>query len=79
MQISAALSIQTSTIGGSASGSFLDSDKFKQSDINFFIQVKVTNQTRMAKDYTEFNRLGVVQKDHTKFTEIYGVSNLADV
>jgi hypothetical protein len=44
MNISGSLSIKTSTIGGKASGSYVDSDKFKSSDINFHLQVRVTNQ-----------------------------------
>jgi len=71
MNVSASLSIKTGTIGGSASRAYIDSDKFKTSDLNFFIQVKVTNQCHLARDYTQFRKL----KDFplTKFTEIYGV------
>ena len=44
MNISAALSIKAGTISGHASGKYIDTDKFKESDLNFLIQVKVTNQ-----------------------------------
>lgn len=44
MNISGSLSIKTAQIGGKASGSYIDSDKFKSSDINFHLQVRVTNQ-----------------------------------
>lgn len=44
MNISGSLSIKTATIGGKANGQYVDSDKFKSSDINFHLQVKVTNQ-----------------------------------
>ena len=44
MNISGSLSIKTATIGGKANGSYVDSDKFKSSDINFHLQVRVTNQ-----------------------------------
>jgi hypothetical protein len=71
MNVSASLSIKTGTIGGSASGTYIDSDKFKSSDLNFFIQVKVTNQSHMARDYTKFQKLK--EFPLTKFTEIYGV------
>lgn len=47
MNISAALSISTNTIGGQASGSYIDSDKFKESDMNYFVQVKVSNQKKV--------------------------------
>ncbi|CAO2650018.1 Nn.00g013100.m01.CDS01 [Neocucurbitaria sp. VM-36] len=70
MNVSASLSIKTGTIGGSASGTYIDSDKFKASDLNFFIQVKVTNQSYMARDYTKFQKLK--EFPLTKFTEIYG-------
>lgn len=72
MNVSASLSIKTGTIGGSASGTYIDSDKFKTSDLNFFIQVKVTNQTHMARDYVNFQKLN--EFPLTKFTDIYGVS-----
>lgn len=51
MNISGSLSIKTSTIGGKASGSYVDSDKFKSSDINFHLQVKVTNQMWVANHF----------------------------
>lgn len=44
MNISGSLSIKYGAIGGSGKGSFVDSDKFKESDLNFFISVKVINQ-----------------------------------
>ncbi|KAL7911420.1 hypothetical protein GGI35DRAFT_492688 [Trichoderma velutinum] len=69
MNISASLSIKTATIGGAASGSFIDSDKFKESDMNFFIQVKVVNQVIFGEDYTEFQD---VLPPGAKFTEVYG-------
>lgn len=72
MNVSASLSIKTGTIGGAVSGTYIDSDKFKASDLNFFIQVKVTNQTHMARDYTQFQKLKSFPL--TRFTEIYGVS-----
>ncbi|KAJ9613426.1 hypothetical protein H2200_003368 [Cladophialophora chaetospira] len=70
MNISASMSIKTNTIGGSASGSFVDSDKFKESDLNFFIQVKVVNQSRTDHDYTEFMPVSGVPR--TRFTDVYG-------
>lgn len=70
MNISGSLSIKTATIGGTASGQFVDSDKFKSSDINFFLQVKVTNQIHDAKTYNIFNKISsVTQAD---FPNVYG-------
>jgi hypothetical protein len=50
MCISGSLSIKAGKIGGSGKGSFVDSDKFKESDLNFYISVKVVNQTVNSKD-----------------------------
>ncbi|RSL47245.1 hypothetical protein CEP54_013484 [Fusarium duplospermum] len=69
MNISASLSIKTATIGGGASGQFIDSDKFKESDINFFVQVKVVNQAIIGEDYTEFQPVLPVG---VNFNEVYG-------
>jgi hypothetical protein len=55
MNISAALSINTNMIGGSANGTYIDSDKFKQSDINYFVQVRVTNQRLDMKPRSKLN------------------------
>lgn len=74
MNISGALSIQTATVGGKGSGSYVDSDKFKESDINFHLQVKVVNQIQKSEPYTLFNKIHTVQpKD---FTAVYGVLGL---
>ncbi|KAF4341606.1 hypothetical protein FBEOM_4508 [Fusarium beomiforme] len=72
MNISGSLSIKTSTIGGKASGSYVDSDKFKSSDINFHLQVRVTNQIHDAKDYCIFNKIESLKDD--RFAEVYGDS-----
>ncbi|KAI8622938.1 hypothetical protein F5Y19DRAFT_482243 [Xylariaceae sp. FL1651] len=42
MSLSAALSIKTASAGDSLSGSYVDADRFKESDINSFVQVKDT-------------------------------------
>jgi hypothetical protein len=57
ISISAALSIKSAAAGGGASGSYVDADKFKESDINFFVRVKVTNQVIMAEDVTKFQAI----------------------
>ena len=72
MNISGSISIKTSTVGGKANGSYIDSDKFKQSDINFHLQVKVTNQNHYAPNYRLFNKLNEIGQE--KFNEVYGVS-----
>ncbi|KAI9163802.1 hypothetical protein HJFPF1_05429 [Paramyrothecium foliicola] len=70
MNISGSLSIKTATIGGKANGSYVDSDKFKSSDINFHLQVKVTNQIHEPPEYCIFNKISKVKKE--EFAEVYG-------
>jgi hypothetical protein len=43
MSVLASLSIKAGKVGGSGKGSFVDSDKFKESDLNFYISVKVVS------------------------------------
>jgi hypothetical protein len=73
MNVSAALSIKTGTIGGTATGKFIDSDKFKESELNFFIQVSVTNQEHMPYDYDKFEPIQGLPSG--RFNEVYGVCN----
>ncbi|KAJ5263841.1 hypothetical protein N7478_011446 [Penicillium angulare] len=70
MNISGSLSIKTATIGGKANGSYVDSDKFKSSDINFHLQVKVTNQVVEPGNYCIFNKIPQIHQE--RFNEIYG-------
>ncbi|KAK4205404.1 hypothetical protein QBC40DRAFT_320121 [Triangularia verruculosa] len=70
MNISGSLSIKTATIGGKANGSYVDSDKFKASDLNFHLQVKVTNQIHEPPEYSIFNKISNVEKH--EFPEVYG-------
>ena len=72
MSVSGSLSIKAAKIGGSGRGSFVDSDKFKQSDLNFYISVKVINQTINFKDALVYNPLRSVDK--ANFQEVYGDS-----
>lgn len=74
MNISGSLAIKIDAIGGggAAEGHFIDSNKFKDSDINYHIHVKVTNQKLIADDITQFNPIRNVQP--TQFTQTYGDS-----
>lgn len=72
MSVSGSLSIKAARIGGSGRGSFVDSDKFKESDLNFYISVKVVNQTLNFKDALVYNPLRSV--DAVNFQEVYGDS-----
>ncbi|KAJ4006386.1 hypothetical protein NW766_010472 [Fusarium irregulare] len=70
MNISGSLSIKYGTIGGSGKGSFVDSDKFKESDLNFFISVKVINQSINIKDALVYQALPSVNEKN--FVEVFG-------
>jgi hypothetical protein len=70
LNVSAALSVKVGNITGSGSGSYIDEDKVKESEINFIIQVKVTNLTTKLPINVEFNEIPL--KDPNDFTKIYG-------
>ncbi|KAJ4024669.1 hypothetical protein NW766_000909 [Fusarium irregulare] len=70
MNISGSLSIKYGSIGGKGKGSFVDSDKFKESDLNFFISVKVINQSINIKDALVFQ--GLPSVDDTNFRSVFG-------
>ncbi|KAF8212688.1 hypothetical protein K438DRAFT_1662231 [Mycena galopus ATCC 62051] len=74
LNVSGSLQIKLEAIGGGgkASASFLDSNKFKESDINYFIQVRVTNQHLTAPDLTEFQPIPNVPS--SEFNRVYGDS-----
>ncbi|KAJ7700955.1 hypothetical protein B0H16DRAFT_1332585 [Mycena metata] len=74
MNISGSLEIKCDAIGGGggASAHFIDSNKFKESDLNYFIQVKVTNEQLVAHDVTEFSPIANVSD--ADFTRVYGDS-----
>lgn len=44
----------------------------KESDINYFVRVKVVNQTLIAPDLTRFNTLPHNTVTGARFTDIYG-------
>ncbi|KAM0490561.1 hypothetical protein ACHAP8_011466 [Fusarium lateritium] len=70
MNISGSLSIKYGAIGGCGKGSFIDSDKFKESGLNFFISVKVINQSINIKDALIYQALPSV--DEKNFVEVFG-------
>lgn len=75
MCISGSLSIKAGKIGGSGKGFFVDLDKFKQSDLNFYISVKVVNQTINFKDALIFNSVRSMTSEN--FKKIFGDSFIA--
>jgi len=74
MCISGALSVKMAKIGGSGRGSFVDSDKFKQSDLNFYISVKVVNQTINFKDALVYNHMRSCEPGSDDWKKVYGDS-----
>ncbi|KAK7435786.1 hypothetical protein VKT23_019484 [Stygiomarasmius scandens] len=74
LNVSGSLQIKCDAIGGggSASASFVDTNKFKESDINYWIQVKVTNQRLVSPNLTEFSPIKNVPQ--SEFTRVYGDS-----
>jgi hypothetical protein len=74
MCISGALSVKMAKIGGSGRGSFVDSDKFKQSDLNFYISVKVINQTINFKDALVYNHMRSCEPGSDNWIRVYGDS-----
>ncbi|RVD87748.1 uncharacterized protein DFL_001959 [Arthrobotrys flagrans] len=70
MNISAARTIKRGRIDGLGGDSFIDVEKFKQADLNFYIRVRVTNHKIDVKDALQFNPDWVII-DH-EFTECFG-------
>ncbi|ODM15565.1 hypothetical protein SI65_09168 [Aspergillus cristatus] len=75
LNISGALEIKWNGLNVQGSASYLDSSKVKESDLNYFVQVKVVNQQLIADNTTKFNAIPNVPVTDTKrFTDIYGDS-----
>ncbi|KAF7627955.1 hypothetical protein AFLA_003323 [Aspergillus flavus NRRL3357] len=78
LNISGALEIKYQGMGAKAAGSYLDSSKVKESDINYFVQVKVVNQQLIADDATKFNVIpNIPVTNQKRFTEVYGDSYIS--
>lgn len=77
LNVSGSLSIKYGEISGGGSGSYVNTETFQQSDINFLITVKVINQTINIKDQLQFWPLAgkaASTYDPQTFTNIYGDS-----
>ena len=71
MNISGCLAIKCGTIQGSGPGAFVDTNRFRESDMNFLLQVKVINQTPVLEEESyEFQKLDGVPS--SKFTDVFG-------
>ncbi|PWN43856.1 hypothetical protein IE81DRAFT_322028 [Ceraceosorus guamensis] len=77
MGISASLSIKCGTISGSGRGSFIQSDTFAQSDLNYYISVKCENTSINFKDPLEFAPLPRSVVPDSDFAETYGDSYIS--
>ncbi|KAB8221106.1 hypothetical protein BDV33DRAFT_190697 [Aspergillus novoparasiticus] len=71
LNISGALTIKyNNLIDGTGKGTFINSNKIKDADINFLISVKVINQTVTDNGLTEFVPIDNLPAE--QFTEVYG-------
>ena len=72
MQISGALTIKyNNLIDGNGKGTFVNSNKIKDADINFLFSVKVINQTVKDDNMTEFAPIENLDQS-IGFTPVYG-------
>ena len=74
MNISGSLSIKYGAVGGSGRGAFIDSDKFRDSDLKFYISVKVVNQSINYRDALVYNPVLSVGDDVDRFNKVFGDS-----
>ncbi|KAJ7742676.1 hypothetical protein DFH07DRAFT_750169 [Mycena maculata] len=74
LNISGSLQIKCDAVGsgGKASASFVDTNKFKESDINYLIQVRITNQRLTALDLVDFDPIPNIPD--SEFARVYGDS-----
>ncbi|KAJ3545184.1 hypothetical protein NM208_g2634 [Fusarium decemcellulare] len=72
MDIKGSLAIKIDAIGGGAkaSASYLNTETFKKSDINYHLQVNVINQRLIGENLTEFMPIKNVQSN--QFQDVYG-------
>ena len=70
LNISSSASIKYGTIKGAGSSSIVNENKVNQSDLNYIVTVKVTNETSPVADKMTFNP--IPEMDNQKFTEVFG-------
>ena len=70
MNIARAISIKANMIGGSGRGAYIDTNKFEQSDLNFYISVKIINQSVNLKDALKYQPIDSVNESN--FAAVYG-------
>ncbi|MCJ1457650.1 hypothetical protein MMC28_008019 [Mycoblastus sanguinarius] len=71
LDISGALTIKyNNLVDGSGKGSFINSNKIKESDMSFITTVKVVNQVIIDHSLTKFNQITGLKP--SSFTDVYG-------
>ena len=70
LNISSSASIKYGTIKGAGSTSIVNENKVNQSDLNYIVTVKVTNETTPIADKLTFNP--IPELDNKRFTEVFG-------
>ena len=70
LNISSSASIKYGTVKGAGSASIVNENKVNQSDLNYIVTVKVTNETSPVADKMTFNPIN--ELDNSKFTEVFG-------
>ena len=70
LNISSSASIKYGTIKGAGSASIVNENKVNQSDLNYIVTVKVTNETSPVADKMTFNP--IPEMDNSKFTDVFG-------
>ena len=70
LNISSSASIKYGTIKGAGSASIVNENKVNQSDLNYIVTVKVTNETSPVADRMTFNP--IPEMENSKFTEVFG-------
>ena len=70
LNISSSASIKYGTIKGAGSASIVNENKVNQSDLNYIVTVKVTNETSPVADKMTFNPIN--ELDNKRFTDVFG-------
>lgn len=70
LNISTSASIKYGTIKGAGSASIVNENKVNQSDLNYIVTVKVTNETTPIADKMTFNPIN--ELDNKRFTDVFG-------
>ena len=70
LNISSSASIKYGTVKGAGSTSIVNENKVNQSDLNYIVTVKVTNETSPVADKMTFNPIKELENE--RFTEVFG-------